>query len=135
MAGEKWFIPRLALSASDKLTNSIKGIAQWAELVGYSFSLPILILVIGVPGVRRIAALTICVGMAAAISASYVVCKNTVSRALLEQVQHGPGTIVDFTEVAPFAWERLYVFGPYTSHQRIHDSLGFHWPGVSGTTI
>ena len=47
----------------------------------------------------------------------------------------GPGTTVDFAEVAPFAWDRVYFFGPYTPRERIHTSLGFHWPGVESTTI
>jgi hypothetical protein len=29
----------------------------------------------------------------------------------------------------------MYVFGPYTSHEHIHDSLGFHWRDVESTTI
>jgi hypothetical protein len=58
-----------------------------------------------------------------------------VSRALSGQIQRGPGTTVDFAEVAHFAWDRVYVFGPYTPHERIHASLGFHWEGVRDTTV
>jgi len=50
-------------------------------------------------------------------------------------MQRGQGTTVDFAEVAPFAWDRVYVFGPYTPHDRIHSSLGFRWVGVTSTTI
>jgi hypothetical protein len=54
---------------------------------------------------------------------------------LADEVQRGPGATVDFTRVAPFAWDRLYVFGPYTPPEQIHASLGFHWGGVEGTSI
>ncbi len=94
-----------------------------------------MILVMGVLGVRRIVTLIICVGIVAAIGTWFVVRQNTLSLTLFEQVQRGPGTTVDFNEIAPFAWDRVYIFGPYTPHQRIHDSLGFHWPDVSATTI
>lgn len=84
---------------------------------------------------RRVAILSLCGAIAAAFCGWLIVRSNAVSRALSEQVRRGPGTTVDFAEVAPFAWDRLYVFGPYTPHQRIHDSLGFRWPGIRATTI
>jgi hypothetical protein len=55
--------------------------------------------------------------------------------ALSAQMRRGPGATVDFTEVAPFAWERIHFFAPYTPHDQIHGSLGFAWEGVERTTI
>jgi hypothetical protein len=43
--------------------------------------------------------------------------------------------IVDFAEIAPFAWDRVYIFGPYTSNELIHAWLGFHWSGLKRTSI
>jgi hypothetical protein len=60
---------------------------------------------------------------------------RSVSRALADQVQRGPGAIVDFTEITPFAWDRVYVFEPYTGPKDIEASLGFRWEGVKDTTI
>lgn len=84
---------------------------------------------------RRVAILGLCAAIVAAFCGWFIIRSRSVSRALSEQVRRGPGTTVDFAEVAPFAWDRLYVFGPYTPHQHIHETLGFPWPGVSGTTI
>jgi hypothetical protein len=50
-----------------------------------------------------------------------------LSRALWAQVQRGDGSIVDFTRVAPFAWDRVYFFGPYIRPGRITETLGFPW--------
>jgi hypothetical protein len=58
-----------------------------------------------------------------------------VSWALSAQMQRGPGTTVDFTEIAPFAWDRVYIFGPYSSPEHIQECLGFDWPGVERTSI
>lgn len=84
-------------------------------------------------GKWRIVILILCLG--SAFCAWFLVSRNTVSHRLSEQVRRGPGTVVDFTEVAPFPWDRLYVFGPYTPAQRIHDSLGIHWPDAKSTSI
>ena len=58
-----------------------------------------------------------------------------VSQALSEEMRRGPGATVDFAEIARFDWDRVYFFGPYTPHSRIDASLGFHWRGVTRTTI
>jgi hypothetical protein len=57
------------------------------------------------------------------------------ARALLHAVKAGPGTIVDFAQVAPFAWDRLYIFGPYTSPESMEASLGFNWFGSRLTSL
>jgi hypothetical protein len=50
-------------------------------------------------------------------------------------MRRGAGATVHFAEVAPFAWDRVYFFGPYTPHDRIHASLGLHWDGAQRTSI
>jgi hypothetical protein len=81
-------------------------------------------------------ALVVCIGLLAAATASFwLTPPYSVSRALSEQMQRGPGTTVDFAEIAPFAWERVYLFGPYTSHEHIQETLGFDWPAVRRTTV
>jgi hypothetical protein len=60
---------------------------------------------------------------------------HAVSWALSGQMQRGPGTVVDFAEIAPFPWDRVYVFGPYTPQGAIDASLGFHWEGAGSSAI
>ncbi len=45
------------------------------------------------------------------------------------------GFLGSIKRVAPFAWDRVYIFGPYTPHDHIHASLGFHWSEVGRTTV
>jgi hypothetical protein len=59
----------------------------------------------------------------------------SVSRSLAEQIRRGAGARVDFAEVAPFAWDRVFIFGPYTSPSAIEACLGFPWQGASGSGI
>jgi hypothetical protein len=57
------------------------------------------------------------------------------SWALWRQVQHGPGAVVDFTEVGPSGWDRLFIFHPYTPDSSIHEALGYQWPDTKWTSI
>ena len=34
---------------------------------------------------------------------------------------------VNFSKIAPFSWEKVYFFRPYTSHKRIDSILGRFW--------
>jgi hypothetical protein len=60
---------------------------------------------------------------------------SSPSNALWEQVQRGPGVVVDFAELFPFAWDRVYVFNPYTPAEEITKRLGFSWSGATKTAI
>jgi len=60
---------------------------------------------------------------------------SSVSRSFAAQVQRGPGTVIDFAQVAPFSWDRLYIFGPYTAPKHVDTCLGFHWPEYWRTSI
>lgn len=42
---------------------------------------------------------------------------------------------LDLAALTPFAWDRMYVFGPYTDHSRVERTLGFKWPEYAQTTI
>ena len=43
--------------------------------------------------------------------------------------------VVDLAQLAPFRWERLYIFGPYTPAQLVTDSLGYPWAGAEASRI
>ena len=81
------------------------------------------------------AALVLCVCIVVAASGWLFMQSRSVSSALAKAVQRGPGTTIDFAELAPFAWDRLYVFHPYTAGEDVDDALGFHWDGFRHTSI
>jgi hypothetical protein len=77
---------------------------------------------------------------AALLLASGVYCWSvmptaSVSRSLAAEVRRGPGTVVDFATVAPFPWDRVFVFHPYTPHSHIDACLGFPWDGAKWSNI
>jgi hypothetical protein len=39
----------------------------------------------------------------------------------------GPGTHLDLADLAPFAWERVCIFGPYTTAGDIRRSVAVAW--------
>ena len=59
----------------------------------------------------------------------------SVSRLLADEVHRGAGTVVDFSHVAPFAWDRVFVFHPYTPRTHIDACLGFPWDGSKWSEI
>ena len=40
---------------------------------------------------------------------------------------NGDSAVVDITKLTAFPWERLHVFGPYTTSEKIEKELGFSW--------
>src|SRR5512133_103359 len=57
---------------------------------------------------------------------------EALSYVLAEQVQSvARGTTVNLADLAPFRWERLYVFAPGTSASIIRDSVRVAWPGLT----
>jgi hypothetical protein len=84
---------------------------------------------------RRLVIICFGVCLAAGLFTWFVVRPYRVSMALSEHMRGGPGTIVDFASIAPFAWDRVYFFGPYTDDDYIDRSLGFHWGGVKWSGI
>jgi hypothetical protein len=59
---------------------------------------------------------------------------NTVKAKLEVAVKSGQSTF-DFASAAPFAWDRVFVFGCYTSREVAESALGFEWPDFSQTSI
>jgi|SRR5688572_13227857 len=42
---------------------------------------------------------------------------------------------IDLSIIATFSWDKLYIFGPYTSSEMINESLGIKWLGIYSTSI
>ena len=77
----------------------------------------------------------ICMSIAAGVICWVALRGSAVSTKLSEQMRRGPVTTIDFATIARFPWDRMYVFGPYTSAAQINASLGFQWQGVRWTSI
>lgn len=58
---------------------------------------------------------------------------STQSR--LEGAVASGATSFDFAADPAFAWDRMYVFGCYSSRASIEKALGFSWPDFSKTSI
>jgi hypothetical protein len=43
--------------------------------------------------------------------------------------------VVDFGQVGPADWDRVYVFSPYTPTSHIDAALGFHWPAARWSAV
>jgi hypothetical protein len=57
------------------------------------------------------------------------------SQAVQAQVEGDPAGVVDFTQIGPSDWDRVYFFHPYTTPEYIHQSLGFQWPDADRSRI
>ena len=44
-------------------------------------------------------------------------------------------TFLRLQDITPFAWERVYMFAPYTAAGRIEETLGFAWPQAKSIGI
>ena len=53
----------------------------------------------------------------------------------ISRYENGEINFVDFTTLATFSWDRLYVVGPYTSPKKIDSILGTFWLGSRFTPI
>lgn len=53
----------------------------------------------------------------------------------LEHCAASGASSFDFEAETDFGWDRMYVFGPYSSRARVEESLGFTWKGFEHTTI
>lgn len=88
----------------------------------------------GMPKVRARVRI-LCVAAAALAVSAWLVARDAPARALRDEVLRGPGATVDLARVAPFAWDRVFIFGPYTPNEEIQERLGFRWEGVDRTSI
>jgi hypothetical protein len=74
---------------------------------------------------------------AAVVAASGVACAaparpgDVVSDRVAAAAARGPGAVVDLRALAPFRWDRVHVFGPYTTDARIAREIGAPWAGRS----
>jgi hypothetical protein len=84
---------------------------------------------------RRFVLACLALGLIAGLCGWLLLRPDPVSWALSQQMRRGPGATVDFAEIAPFPWDRVYFFGPYTSHDQIQRTLGFAWRDVGKTAI
>lgn len=48
--------------------------------------------------------------------------------AIVSQYRRGSGTVLEMQVLAPFEWERLHVFPPYSTAEEIEHELGFPCP-------
>lgn len=45
----------------------------------------------------------------------------------------GNSVIDDLSQWTPFEWDTLYSFAPYTSREKIYESIGYKWDNISET--
>lgn len=57
------------------------------------------------------------------------------TRSRLESAVAAGARSFDFAVDPSFAWDRMYVFGCYSSRASVENALGFTWPDFSKTTI
>jgi hypothetical protein len=59
----------------------------------------------------------------------------TSTQLRLEAAAASGATSFDFAADPAFAWDRMYVFGCYSSRASVEKALSFSWPDFSKTTI
>lgn len=60
---------------------------------------------------------------------------HSVSHRIAERLAAHDGKPIVFSEMTPFAWDKVYFFGPYTSRAQIEQAIGFSWPGADDSAI
>jgi hypothetical protein len=60
---------------------------------------------------------------------------SSPGRAALEAAVASGATSFDFAAHTESAWDRVYVFGSYSSRQQVEQSLGFTWPGYDKSVV
>jgi hypothetical protein len=78
---------------------------------------------------RRIVWPAIIVVVACGIA--FLVRRSPVSQALADVAARGEPTTIDIATITSFEWDKLYIFEPYTSPERVEQYLGFRWPQAS----
>jgi hypothetical protein len=59
----------------------------------------------------------------------------SLTQSRLESAVASGATSFDFAADPAFAWDRMYVFGCYSSRASVEGALGFSWPDFNKTTI
>jgi hypothetical protein len=58
--------------------------------------------------------------------------ENNLSR-MIEMQKHGEIKFIDFSNIATFSWDKLYILGPYVILEKV--PLKNHWPNSFPTSI
>ncbi|MGD8192422.1 hypothetical protein ACQCN2_20815 [Brevibacillus ginsengisoli] len=61
--------------------------------------------------------------------------EQQIVSAVEKKRQTNERALIDFTQIAPFAWDNVYIFTPYTSSKMISKQLGFKWNHKVVSTI
>lgn len=76
------------------------------------------------------------------IAVKYIIGNNARNRlhaslsTAIRKYNNGTISFINFSEITEFSWDRLYVFGPYTSCRVIQNTLGgVFWPECRYTNI
>jgi hypothetical protein len=60
---------------------------------------------------------------------------KALSQKVVDQFDNPSSTTVDLRNVVTSDWERFCVIGPYATDKSIEERIGFHWAGLSKSTI
>ena len=52
-----------------------------------------------------------------------------------EQFENSDTACVDFVQIIEFDWDTMFVFGPYTTEEKINDTIGQEWQFAKQTSI
>src|SRR5687767_6818813 len=92
-------------------------------------------------------AITLTLGLAAVLAATWSLLRPVVISpvlpdelevdldSLIESYKAGEVNVIDISTITPFAWEKLYLFGPYSSKEQIVEVTGIRRLGSLKTTI
>jgi hypothetical protein len=63
--------------------------------------------------------------------------KSAEQKALEESIKatlasHQDGDLIELAELTPFSWDKVYIFGEYTSSDVINKTIGFEWLAFKG---
>ncbi len=67
--------------------------------------------------------------------ASYSGQDRSISDKIKDQVRAKSSASLDLTLVGPEGWERVCIFGPYTTNELVETDLGFKWNADSESSI
>ena len=52
-----------------------------------------------------------------------------------ERFENSDTACVDFVQIIEFDWDTMFVFGPYTTEEKINDTIGQEWQFAKQTSI
>lgn len=60
---------------------------------------------------------------------------RSINHRIMVQVQASSTAPLDLTRVGPNDWDRVCIFGPYTTNDLVESDLGFKWDAESESSI